>query len=198
MDYLRFYKNIYDSNIMLMYKGELTFDLVSSVIESLENRIAEIELDKKVIKKFYSAATECIQNLYHHMEEVNADNDYINQNDSKSGLLLVTARDKYFSILTGNFIPNEKAVELKEKLDKINSLEKSELRALYKEILNNGEFSDKGTAGLGFVEIARKTGQKLSYKFQPVNDNYSYFTLQIRISRAENVSGVNLYDQASN
>ena len=194
MDYLRLYKNIYDSNIMLMYKGELTFDLVSSVIESLENRIAEIELDKKVIRKFYSAATECIQNLYHHMEEVKADNETIASYDSKSGLLLVTARDKYFSILTGNFIPNYKIDSLKDRLDKINSLEKDELRALYKEILNNGEFSDKGTAGLGFVEIARKTGQKLSYKFQPVNDEYSYFTLQIRISRVPTMTGVNLYN----
>ncbi len=179
---------------MLMYKGELTFDLVSSVIESLENRIAEIELDKKVIRKFYSAATECIQNLYHHMEEVKADNETIASYDSKSGLLLVTARDKYFSILTGNFIPNYKIDGLKDRLDKINSLEKDELRALYKEILNNGEFSDKGTAGLGFVEIARKTGQKLSYKFQPVNDEYSYFTLQIRISRVPTMTGVNLYN----
>ena len=194
MDYLRLYKNIYDSNIMLMYKGELTFDLVSSVIESLENRIAEIELDKKVIRKFYSAATEWIQNLYHHMEEVKADNETIASYDSKSGLLLVTARDKYFSILTGNFIPNYKIDGLKDRLDKINSLEKDELRALYKEILNNGEFSDKGTAGLGFVEIARKTGQKLSYKFQPVNDEYSYFTLQIRISRVPTMTGVNLYN----
>ena len=85
--------------------------------------------------------------------------------------------------MTGNFIPNKKMNDIKGKIDHINGLDKEELKKLYKEILYNGEFSDKGTAGLGFVEIARKTGQKLSYEFHSVNDDYSYFTLQIRVSR---------------
>jgi hypothetical protein len=85
--------------------------------------------------------------------------------------------------MTGKFIPTNKIANIKSKIDNINSMEKAELKKLYKEILYNGEFSDKGTAGLGFVEIARKTGQKLSYEFHKINDEYSYFTLQIRVSR---------------
>ena len=41
MDYLRSYKNIYDQNIILMFKGELTFDLVSAMIGSLEERLED-------------------------------------------------------------------------------------------------------------------------------------------------------------
>lgn len=183
MDLLRRYKNIYDTNIILMYKGEVTFDLVTSIIETLESRIGEIETDRMIKKKFYGAATECIQNLYHHMDEVSDETEQISTYDSKSGLLMVTARKKFFNIMTGNFIPNEKITEIKSKLDNINSLEKDGLKQLYKEILYNGEFSDRGTAGLGFVEIARKTGEKLSYEFHQVNDEYSYFTFQIRVPR---------------
>lgn len=182
MDLLRKYKNIYDTNIILMYKGEVTFDLVTSIIETLEVRIGELESDRIIKKKFYGAATECIQNLYHHMDEVAEDAD-ISTYDSKAGLLMVTARKKFFNIMTGNFIPTSKIANIKSKIDNINSMEKDELKKLYKEILYNGEFSDKGTAGLGFVEIARKTGQKLSYEFHEINDEYSYFTLQIRVSR---------------
>ncbi|MCV9386444.1 SiaB family protein kinase [Reichenbachiella ulvae] len=181
MDLLKKYKNIYDTNILLMYKGEVTFDLVTSIIETLDGRIGEIESDRLIKKKFYGAATECIQNLYHHMDEVSDEN--IDTYDSKAGLLMVTARKKFFNIMTGNFIPNDKINGIKAKIDNINTLEKEELKKLYKEILYNEEFSDKGTAGLGFVEIARKTGQKLSYEFHKVNDEYSYFTLQIRVSR---------------
>ena len=166
-----------------MYKGEVTFDLITSIIETLEERIGELETDRIIKKKFYGTATECIQNLYHHMDEVTDDTHQISTYDSKSGLLLVTARKRFFNIMTGNFIPNDKINDLKAKLDKINTLEKEDLKKLYKEILYNGEFSNKGTAGLGFVEIARKTGQKLSYEFHQVNDAYSYFTFQIRVSR---------------
>lgn len=184
MDILRKNKNIYDTNIILMYKGDVTFDLVTSIIETLEGRIGELETDRIIKKKFYGTATECIHNLYHHIDEVSDERNQISTYDSKSGLLLVTSRDKYFNIMTGNFIPNEKIGAIKSKLDKINTLEKDELKKLYKEILVNGEFSNKGTAGLGFVEIARKTGQKISYEFQQINDEFSYFTFQIRVLKA--------------
>ncbi|MFY0625445.1 MAG: SiaB family protein kinase [Reichenbachiella sp.] len=183
MDLLKKYKNVYDSNIILMYKGEVTFDLVTSIIETLEERISEIENNRQIKKKFYGAATECIQNLYHHMDEVSDEQNKISTYDSKSGLLMVTARKNFFNIMTGNFIPNGKINQIKGKIDNINALDKEGLKKLYKEILYNGEFSDRGTAGLGFVEIARKTGQKLSYEFHSVNDEYSYFTLQIRVAR---------------
>ena len=186
MDLLRRYKNIYDTNIILMYKGEVTFDLITSIIETLEERIGELEKDRIIKKKFYGTATECIQNLYHHMDEVSDESNLISTYDSKSGLLLVTARKRFYNIMTGNFIPNEKIPDIQAKLDKINTLEKEDLKKLYKEILYNGEFSNKGTAGLGFVEIARKTGQKLSYEFHKVNEEYSYFTFQIRVSRVMN------------
>ncbi|MEM7163759.1 MAG: SiaB family protein kinase [Bacteroidota bacterium] len=182
MDLLKKYKNVYDSNIILMFKGEVTFDLVTSIIETLEERIGEIETNRVIKKKFYGAATECIQNLYHNMDEV-SEEEAISTYDSKSGLLMVTARKNFFNIMTGNFIPNGKINTIKGKIDNINSLDREGLKKLYKEILYNGEFSDRGTAGLGFVEIARKTGQKLAYEFHNVNDDYSYFTLQIRVPR---------------
>lgn len=184
MDYLRSYKNIYDQNIILMYKGELTFDLVTSMISTLEERLEELEPNRKVKKKFYNVATECIQNLYYHLDEVSADDIRISTYDANSALVLIAARKRFYSIQTGNYIPNSKVNEVQARLDEINSVAPDELRALYKKALNEQEFSDKGTGGLGFIDIARKTGgQKLRYKFQEVSEQVSYFTFQIRLPR---------------
>ncbi|MCR9251039.1 MAG: SiaB family protein kinase [bacterium] len=187
MDYLRSYKNIYDQNIILMYKGELTFDLVTSMISTLEERLEELEQDRKVKKKFYNVSTECIQNLYYHLDEVNADETLISSYDSKSALILIAARKRFYSLQTGNYVPSSKTKEIQKRLDDINSVDADGLRAMYKAALSEQEFSDKGTGGLGFIDIARKTGgQKLRYKFQPVNDDVTYFTLQVRLPRELN------------
>ncbi|MFY0600840.1 MAG: SiaB family protein kinase [Cyclobacteriaceae bacterium] len=184
MDYLRSYKNIYDQNIILMYKGELTFDLVTSMIGTLEERLEELEENRKVKKKFYNVATECIQNLYYHLDEVNTDEIKVSSYDSRSALILISARKRFYSLQTGNYIPVNKIEEIQSRLDDINGVGPDELRALYKKVLNEQEFSDKGTGGLGFIDIARKTGgQKLRYKFQQVTDRVSYFTLQVRLPR---------------
>lgn len=179
---LRSYKNIYDNNIILMHKGELTFDLVTSLIESLEGRVNAIEPERKIQRVFYNVVTECIQNLYYHMDEVRNE-DVINTYDSRSGLILVMARKRFFRVLTGNFIPNYSIPALQKSLDRINDMDYDELRDYYKEILSDGKYSEKGTAGLGFVDIAKKTKSRLQYSFQPITDEYSYFTFQVRISR---------------
>lgn len=179
---LKSYKNIYDNNIILLHKGELTFDLVTSIIESLEGRINELEADKKVRRVFYSVVTECIQNLYYHMDEVR-DEGHISAYDSRSGLILVMARQNFFKIVTGNYIPNHSIKKLQAVFEKINQMDADELRDYYKEVLSDGRYSDKGTAGLGFLEIAKKTGNPLLYSFQEISDAYSYFTFEVRISR---------------
>ena len=184
MDYLRSYKNIYDQNIILMYKGELTFDLVTAMIATLEERLEELEENRKVKKKFYNVATECIQNLYYHLDEVHADELKISSYDSRSALVLIAARKRFYSLQTGNYVPSNKVDDIQKRLDDINAVAPEELRALYKRVLNEQEFSDKGTGGLGFIDIARKTGgQKLGYKFQPVTDEVTYFTFQVRLPR---------------
>lgn len=179
---LKSYKNIYDNNIILLHKGELSFDLVTSIIETLEGRINEIEVDKKVRRVFYSVLTECIQNLYYHMDEVR-DEGIISAYDSRSGLILVMARKNFFKIITGNYIPNYRISKLQAALEKINQMDADELREYYKEVLSDGKYSDKGTAGLGFLEIAKKTKNPLQYSFQQITSEYSYFTFEVRISR---------------
>ncbi|MCV9385469.1 SiaB family protein kinase [Reichenbachiella ulvae] len=177
------YNKIYNENILLMYKGAITFDLVTSVIETLDRKVAQVESDKKVQKLFYSAAVEVVHNLYHHMDEIKGQFDDVSDYDAKSGLITVLAKEKYYNILTGNFIPTKNTYDLKAKIDEVNTTDKDGLRALYKETLSNGQFSDKGTAGLGLIQLARKTGEKLNYKFDKVNGEYSYFTFQIKINR---------------
>ena len=184
MDYLRSYKNIYDQNIILLYKGELTFDLVTSMIATLEERLEELEENRKIKKKFYNVATECIQNLYYHLDEVTSDEVKVSSYDSRSALIMISARKRFYSLQTGNYVPVDKISEIESRLDEINKVTPDELRDLYKKALNEQEFSDKGTGGLGFIDIARKTGgEKLRYQFQNVTESVSYFTLQVRLSR---------------
>ena len=72
--------------------------------------------------------------------------------------------------------------ELEEKIKKINQSSCEEIRELYKFILNHQKISEKGGGGLGLVDIARKTGNKLIYTFKEYNDKYSFFYLDILVS----------------
>ena len=58
-----------------------------------------------------------------------------------------------------------------------------QLKSYYKEVLNNGEMSAKGGGGLGMIDIARKSGRKLEYRFDPIDDSFSFFSLHVKVAQ---------------
>ena len=77
-------------------------------MDLLKSGLDEIEENRKVRKKFYNVSTECIQNLYYHLDEVNSDDKLISSFDSHSALIMIAARKRFYSLQTGNYIPTEK------------------------------------------------------------------------------------------
>jgi hypothetical protein len=48
--------------------------------------------------------------------------------------------------------------------------------------LANNQISAKGGAGLGFITIAMKSGNKLDIRFEKINDDYSLFQMTSAVS----------------
>jgi hypothetical protein len=175
-----YYAKASKRDILLAYKGSITSDMINEVLEAVEQKLEQGGVDGKTRKKLYNVLVESLQNLYHHIEETH---EGINEDlDPKFGMLIIEkAGEEDYSVTTGNFVATVKTKFLKEKIDKINSLTKDELKDMYKFILNHQKISAKGGGGLGLVDIARKTGKKMLYNFYPYNEKYVFFDLQIQI-----------------
>lgn len=177
-----YYKNMQQNNIIFVYQGEVTADLVSSILHMMENKLDGDGEDKKIKKKVFNVMVECLQNVYHHLDTIDVSAVEGEIND-RTALLMIGKEETDYYVITGNHIYNDRIANLKDRLEKVNKCNKDELKALYQAILNDGELSEKGTAGLGMIDIARKSGQKLGFDFHPVNDKYSFFSLEAKISR---------------
>ncbi len=179
IDVFKQYERMQDSNIMLSFKGEVSFDLVKSVLDIIEGRLDLIEHNPKTKKKVFNVLVECLQNLVHHIEETEVD--FAGIDHGKTALLMIWMDPNAYNVATGNYVLNENVEKLDKWLQEINSNSRDELRDLYKQVLNNGLFSVKGGGGLGFIDIARKSGQKLDYQFKRIDDKYSFFSFQIHV-----------------
>jgi hypothetical protein len=72
---------------------------------------------------------------------------------------------------------------------------------MYRQILTEGPMSEKGGAGLGLIEMARKSGEPIQYHFED-NGDTSEFAMQLNKSLTKDVAiatdineGVELYKQ---
>jgi hypothetical protein len=173
-----YYSDMEKNNILLSFKGTITDDLISAIIELIENKLELKNESSRIKKKVFNILVECLQNLYHHNEDYNQKNGH-----DMSVMVVIKKNGTGYSIVTGNLIQDVKIESFKSKLNKINSLDKEGLKQLYKTVLTDGEYSDTGGAGLGLIDIGRKSSNPLEYGFIPFNENYSFFSLNVKINQ---------------
>ena len=180
-DINEFYEQLNEGEVILSYKGSITSDLISNVLEVVEEKLDDLNESSKVKKKVYNVLVEGLQNLYHHVDDL--PDEVKGKIESRFGIFVITRIEaNTYKITTGNFVSSGKIKFLKDKIDKINSLSKDELKDMFKFILNHQKLSAKGGGGLGLVDIARKTGNKLDYNFASLTPEYYFFNLDVTIS----------------
>ncbi|MFW6222337.1 MAG: SiaB family protein kinase [Bacteroidota bacterium] len=181
-DLNKYYDELTENQDTLMtFKGSVSSGLINEVLEDVESKLLDANEAVRVRKKVYNVMVESLQNLYHHVDDL--PDDLGPEIDHKFGLLVISKLPEGYKITTGNFINSHKIKHLKDKIDKINSLTPEELKDMYKFILNHQKLSAKGGGGLGLVDISRKTGNKLHYRFIPVNNDYYFFVLEVFINK---------------
>ncbi len=161
-------------NVLQSFSGEITSVVITDLIERTENIFATTPSIESLRKATIHVFVECIQNLFHHGLE-------LEEGKPKFGVCYLSYFESSIKVITGNYILKEKQQMISDRINQINSLSKEELKALYKLILNNEEFSEKGGGGLGMIDMARKTGTKMEYEFLPVNEKLLFYVLKINI-----------------
>ena len=175
-----YFSDLSDGNTILYYKGNVDSDVINHVLDTVEDKMVAVNEQSKLRKKVYNVLVESLQNLYHHVDKV--PEDFEDQSAERYGLLVVKKVDDGYRIITGNFVHSENIEKLEEKIKRINRSSHEEIKELYKFILNHQRISAKGGGGLGLVDIARKTGNKLEYSFKTYNRYYSFFYLDILVN----------------
>lgn len=178
-----YYQNFSADNLTLIYRGDFNDEITDKLINLNEQHIDSKTGLAKIKNKVSFLIAECFQNIIRHGEDaVPADNISFS-----TGMFMTrNTRDAYY-ITSANLVENERIPFLKNQLSQINSMSKDELKTLYREILYEGEVTGKGGAGLGLIEMARKSGEQLDYLFEQVDEEHSFFYLQINLKNKKSV-----------
>ena len=175
-----YFTDLSNGNPIHFYKGNIDSDLINKVLDTVEGKLIKGNEHSKLRKKVYNVLVESLQNLYHHVDKV--PEDFEDQTSEKFGILEVIKVENGYRIITGNFVQADNVEKLEEKIKRINRSSHEEITELYKFILNHQRISSKGGGGLGLVDIARKTGNRLEYLFKKYSEESSFFYLNIMVS----------------
>lgn len=181
---LELFNNMSSNNLCYIYRGRFTQKISDSIISIAEQTIDASRTLPHIRKRLFAVLVECLQNILRH--QLTAESQELLPNAKHSGMLVVQKKDDFYQITSSNVIETTLIPTLRDLLEKINALNKKELKQFYLEVLNSITVSDKGGAGLGLIDIARKSNSELFYEFQPVDSQFSTFYLHTTIPHSTN------------
>jgi len=162
-------------SMILAYDGVLSPETITRLEAEIEEKIMEKGLPKSVVKKVFFICIESLQNMFIH--------GYKDEQGARHNFFILYMTDKAVRMINANLIANTAIEKVSNHIHKINSFtDPAELKHYYLEHLENNELSEKGGAGLGFITIGMKSGNKLETEFASINENRSLFQMEVAIN----------------
>ncbi len=168
-----------DNDVIMVYEGDFSQEFIKTVLSFTELKFNAEELENITRRKIFNVMVESLQNISKHQFD-NPDSD-----PRLASIFMIGYSSEDYLVISSNPIYNNKMVGLRSTLDTVNSLDKDGLKQLYKKVRMENKFSDVSGAGIGIIDMARKSGKKLEFDFQTIDSNLSIYSLLVRRPRFE-------------
>jgi hypothetical protein len=164
-----------ENNIFFIWSAHISTNVEKEVLTFTETKLDEEEIEMNIRRRVFSILVEILENVARYSPG--------KEPEIKYGMPVAMIRfeNDVYSITTGNLIQNEKVVDLKEKLDNVNKYDKTGLKELFRNSLSGQDIRSESTGNMGLIDMARKSGSRLVYQFEQVNELYSYYTLTVKV-----------------
>lgn len=151
--------------LLVFYQGNYQETPSHSILNIVEKNISA-GMKKPAIRSLLYLMIEALQNIERYSAHTLTSEDYS----------LVYSDEQFFHIYTQNVIENKNVENLKQRLDSVIDKSKEELDEIYAKTLTSDSRTEKG-AGLGLIDLARKTRNRFFYEFKSIDEQYSTYSL---------------------
>lgn len=172
-----FHRHMNEKDLMLVYCGDFSQELNKTLLSFMERKFKSENVEDNTRRKIFNIMVEMLQNISkNRIEKVPG------VPEVDSAFILGAGKEDYL-LISSNLIRNSSVQNLKDRIDQVNSLDREGLKQLYKDVRLNASFTEKSGAGIGIIDIARKSENRLGYRFEELGSEYSVFSLLIRVSK---------------
>ncbi|AQZ94309.1 biofilm regulation protein kinase SiaB [Halopseudomonas phragmitis] len=160
--------------IMLCFNGPISRSLIEEIGNALRNYLAADHAHPSAAMDVFAVYIEMTQNIRHYTR----DRGWSEQDASAT---VVVSRDDngHYVVSSGNLIEAADGEVLVNSIEALGLLDKAQLKAAYKEQLRRPRDAEVSSgAGLGLIDIARKSSEPLKAALQPADNGKAFFSLR--------------------
>lgn len=158
--------------IVLCFNGPISQKLLDEIGCALKNHMQK-DNQPTLAMNVFGVYIELTQNIRHY----GIRKDY-NAEDSSATVVIVNDSDDHYAILAGNLVERDDAEVLVNKIAQLAAMDKSTLKTAYKKQLREPRSLHSTTgAGLGLLDVARRTSRPLLTHLDNMENGKVFFSL---------------------
>lgn len=166
-----------NNNTVFSYTGAIDLEILSFFGKFIKNIVNG---DTKLSTRIYKIFIELAQNISYYSAEKRQG--ITKGNLSGAGNIELSAYPEGFTLKTGNLVHRSDGFKLIKNCSEINNLSMDELRMLKRVKRRELVKIDNG-AHIGLMHIGLLAESKLNYRIDEINDEFSYFNIEIDIKK---------------
>ena len=179
VDLIDLQNRLKSQDVLISFSGRFSQVIIEELSFAIRKYMESEEQSKSDVFNVLSIFIEQSQNIKNYIfskEGSDCFDEIVN-----SSVIVIGKEEKGYFICSVNLIFNFDQDRLTEKLERIKNLNKDELKKLYKEQIKKNLDIDSQGAGIGLIDMARKSSLPIEYSITKLDDKRSYFTLSVTV-----------------
>lgn len=169
--------------VLLSHRGDFRHQTAGDFLAQAERHLNTGHEHAGVKRRAFKVIVEALQNVVKHGRGRNLGACRYPWN---SATVLIGQDDERYYVMTANPVPKARGAHLSTKLNALNAADKAGLKEMYKATLLSAHRSGHHGAGLGLLDMARQSGEKLEFALNSIDSESDLFFLKVNIPRGRN------------
>jgi hypothetical protein len=161
-----------NKHIQMIYHGDFSQKTILHLIKMIEENLLHLKKDIGKAKKVLMVLIELLQNISKHGEK------YLG---NKEGIFMLAKQGDDFVVSVGNWLATASINNITSHIEKINSFDEAGLNNFYSQTLMQGPGSEQGGAGVGLIDVALMSKEKIKFDTFRKDEMYSFGGISVKI-----------------
>ncbi|WP_445396640.1 biofilm regulation protein kinase SiaB [Zobellella sp. An-6] len=173
IDLLSIREQFNENQILLCFNGPISRSLIEEIGNALRNYLQAENALPAAAMDVFGVYIELTQNIRHYASRLG-----YSERDGAATVVVARGEDGHYLVLAGNRVELADGRALCRRIEQLAGMDKAALKAAYKSQLRQPRSADSSTgAGLGLLDVARKSFRPMTAKLVDTGDGRGFFSL---------------------
>ncbi len=172
-----FYEELKHEGVMFCFSGPTSQSVVEGVGKALKRKMELEETKMSTIQRVFSIFVEQMQNIVNYSQE-RTPPESDDGSELRHGVVVVGRHEGRFYVICGNKVKASQSEKMTAHLRRLQTMDKQELKEHYKMMRRQEPALDSKGAGLGFIEMFRRSSEPLEFHVTPIDADTVFFSIK--------------------